>query len=150
MNRNNHHKVTVGVVDPDRDYYDAVLPLGTDAEATFRFYCSGRDVLCRGPADRPALWLISIELPDMTGLDLFAMLRDRLKGAAVCMVGREYRLEDEVGAYRAGAAMYACRPVETAWLRECILKRVHARPPRLGPTSFLQLAARSPPVAAQT
>jgi DNA-binding response OmpR family regulator len=142
MKRRTNARATVAVVDPDRDYQDAISALMAANEATFRFYGSGREALRLGAVDHGALWLISVELPDMTGLDLLEMLRDRLDGAAVCMVGKTYRVEDEMGAYRAGAAMYACKPIDASWLRACIRRRDRAGPSEVGPTTFAPSAAR--------
>ena len=112
--------VTVGVVDPDRDSYDRLLSSIAPSAATFRFYATGREVLRLRGVDGVAFWLLGVELPDMRGLDLLEMLRDRLDGAVACIVGAEYRIEDEIAAYRAGATLYACKPIEASWLRECL------------------------------
>ena len=66
------------------------------------------------------MWLIDLELPDMSGFDLFEMIRERLQDSTVCMIGPEYCQADEVRAYRAGATIYACRPLETAWMQRCV------------------------------
>jgi len=112
--------VTVGVVDGDCRYHDSLLPLSIRSRTPFRFYATGGEALRRSRSDRNAVWLISLDLPDMSGFDLFEMLRDRLRGTSVCLVAVTYRLEDELRAYRTGAGMYACRPVELAWLGQCL------------------------------
>jgi len=120
MNRNGKQNVTVGVVDGDSDYHAGLLPMSIRSRTPFRFYQTAREVLRRSVTEKNSFWLISVDLPDMTGFDLFEMLRDGLDGAPVCLVGRSYRPEDELRAYRAGAAMYACKPVETTWLWQCL------------------------------
>jgi DNA-binding response OmpR family regulator len=137
--------VTVGVVDPDRDSYDRLLSAIAPSTAVFRFYSTGREVLRLRGGEGVAFWLLGVELPDMSGLDLLEMLRDRLDGTATCMVGAEYRIEDEIAAYRAGATLYACKPIEASWLRECLFGRR-----RVGRGEVLHAiragsAARSPP-----
>jgi len=120
MNPQDRLGLSVGVVDGDRGRCGALCALMTPGEVTIRFYASGREALRTVRVAQNAVWLISISLPDMTGFDLYDMLRERLEGAAVCLVADEYRQEDEIRAYRAGAAMYVCRPIEQAWLRESI------------------------------
>ena len=137
--------VTVGVVDPDRDSYDRLLSSIAARTATFRFYGTGREVLRREAVDGVAFWLVGVELPDISGLDLCEMLRDRRDGAVVCMVGTQYRIEDEIGAYRAGATMYACKPLEASWLRECILGRQGTERAESLRETLVPPAARSPP-----
>lgn len=121
------HNMTVGVVDEDLRYHASLMPLSVERGTPFCFYKTARAALRLGSTAKHSFWLISVDLPEMNGFDLFEMLRDKLDGAAVCLVGRTYRPEDELRAYRAGAAMYACRPVEVAWLRQCLC-RPSARP----------------------
>ncbi len=126
MNRNGKQNVTVGVVDGDSDYHAGLLPMSIRSRTPFRFYQTAREVLRRSVTEKNSFWLISVDLPDMTGFDLFEMLRDGLQRAPVCLVGRRYRPEDELRTYRAGAAMYACKPVERAWLWQSLC-RLHAK-----------------------
>jgi DNA-binding response OmpR family regulator len=114
------HNVTVGVVDEDARYHASLLPVSIGCRTPFCFYGTAREALRRGIAAKHSFWLISVDLSEVSGFDLFEMLRDRLDGAPVCLVAQSYRREDEVRAYRAGAAMYACRPVEVVWLRQCL------------------------------
>ncbi|MCX7425462.1 MAG: hypothetical protein NTW96_07540 [Planctomycetia bacterium] len=137
--------VTVGVVDPDRDSYDRLLSSIAPSTATFRFYATGREVLRLRGGDGVAFWLLGVELPDMRGLDLLEMLRDSLDGAVACIVGAEYRIEDEIAAYRAGATLYACKPIEASWLRECLLGRRRAGRVEMLRATLVPSAARSPP-----
>ena len=113
-------RTTIVVVDENRADYDAIAPLARETSTTIHFLSEGRQALRAAARERDALWLISTRLPDMSGFDLFEMIRDRLDSAAVCMVASEYRVADEIRAYRAGATMYACKPLETEWLRECV------------------------------
>ncbi|MBN1910198.1 MAG: response regulator [Pirellulales bacterium] len=144
MNGNLQSEVTVGVVDHDRTYFDAVAASVPGVQATFRHYASGREALRRGRQDGNQFWLIRVSLPDMTGFDLVEMLRDRLDSSTVCLVATDYRVDDELQAYRTGVAMYACRPVETAWLRQSLC-RVRNKTPvaQAGPSPFSH--ERAPP-----
>jgi DNA-binding response OmpR family regulator len=138
-------KLTVGVVDPDRDCYDRLVSSIAASTATFRFYATGQEVLRRNGTDDVAFWLLGVELPDMRGLDLLDMVRERLDGAAICMVGDDYRIEDEVAAYRAGATLYTCKPIEASWLRECLFRRRRVACGEVVRLNRPTSAARSPP-----
>jgi DNA-binding NtrC family response regulator len=63
--------------------------------ATLRYCATGREALRVAKDGRTVVWVIGVELPDMTGFDLM------------------------------GATMYACKPVEASWLKECI-EQLHA------------------------
>ena len=122
MIRKRKQNVTVGIADGDSRYHASLLPLSIRSQTPFRFYDTGRDALRKSMTERNSFWLISLDLPDMTGFDLFEMLSDKLGNAPVCLVGHAYRPEDELRAYRAGAAMYACKPVEQSWLWQSLCR----------------------------
>ncbi|MCH8923665.1 MAG: response regulator [Planctomycetes bacterium] len=113
-------EATIVVVDRDHAGYEALAPLCAGEEASLRFLSTGREALRLAAADRVALWLIGVVLPDMSGFDLQQMLRDGSQEAAACMVAAAYRSEDEIRSHRAGATMYVCKPLQAIWLRPCI------------------------------
>jgi PleD family two-component response regulator len=55
------------------------------------------------------LYLVNARLPDMSGFDLFEMLRDQVTTAQVFIVSDSYDDEDERRACRHGAALYLCK-----------------------------------------
>ena len=123
----NAHPVPLGIVGRERDFRNALAPFVDNTEVVLRYYPSGRDALRRATAEWNAIWIIDLTLDDMNAFDLFEMIRDSLQGATVCMVGRQYHADDEASAYRAGATIYTCRPLETNWLRECLERLLAAR-----------------------
>ena len=104
---------TMAIVDSDHAGYDA---LTNSQRASWRFLSSGREALRLAATENISVWWIGVDLSDMSGFDLYDMLRQQLERATVCMVGPSYRVEDDLLARRAGAAMYVCKPVETCWL----------------------------------
>jgi len=63
-----------------------------------------------------AVWLIHIDLPDMSGLDLCEHLRARRTEAPICLLDETYHPRRERAAYRRGATLYACKPITAEWL----------------------------------
>jgi len=106
------------VVDAARDDYQT-LTAQLDVDDEVVFFATGRDAL-RAPDGGDAFWLVSTQLPDMSGFDLYEMLRDRLVGTSVGIVAARYRPEEEIRAYQAGAVIFACKPLDAAWLRACL------------------------------
>ena len=104
---------TMAIIDSDRAGYDALAGSG---RASWRFLSSGREALRLAATENIAVWWIGVDLSDMSGFDLYDMLRQQFEGATVCMVGPSYRVEDDLLARRVGAAMYVCKPVDTCWL----------------------------------
>ena len=105
------------VIDPHPNDY---LHLAASMEAAeFRFlYATCGDEALRLPRQTPvALWLINSHLPDMTGVELLALVRSRDPGAACMLVGDNYCEKDELSARQLGATFYGCKPPQVEWLR---------------------------------
>ena len=82
-----------------------------DANTEVVFFRSGREALRTNPEEQPAMWIVNLRLPDIAGTDLQQMLRTRGGTAPVVMVGDDYRVEDEITARSAGAALYFAKPL---------------------------------------
>ena len=118
---------SIGIVGEEAEYRAVIQPFVQRGDVELRGYPSGRSVLRCAAEQWNAMWLIGIELPDMSGFDLFEMVREHLRNSTVCMVGSKYCEADEVRAYRAGVTMYACRPLEEAWVQKCVELLLGAR-----------------------
>jgi DNA-binding response OmpR family regulator len=77
---------------------------------------SGRAALRLDPGNAPELWVVNMNLPDMSGPNLLSMLRWRYPGVPICLVSDDYRAEDEISARCSGAELYLCKPLESEWL----------------------------------
>ncbi len=144
-NPENARLVPLGIVGHEHDFRDALASFVDDADVVLRYYPNGRDVLRRVSAEWNAVWIIDLVLDDMSAFDLLEMVRDRLQGATVCMIGRRYQAEDEMNAYRIGATIYTCRPLETTWLRECVEWLLADRKTRNPPYFTIDPAKINPP-----
>ena len=105
------------VVDPRPNDY---LPLAADVEAAdirFLFASSGDEALRLPSHSLARLWLINFRLPDMTGVELLALVRSRDPDAACLLIGDTYTKADELSARQFGATLYACKPPLAAWLQ---------------------------------
>ena len=99
---------------------DDYLQLAAEVDAAeYRFlYATCGDEALRIPRKSLfGLWLINIDLPDMSGLDLLALVRSRDPGAACILVGDTYSEAEELSARQLGATFYGCKPPQAAWLR---------------------------------
>ncbi len=112
--------VTVAVVDPrPGDYAGLLEEVRTSPLRAKWLYC-GRDALRLSPF--PALWIVNVTLPDMSGLDLCAMLRTQSPSPTVYMLTDKYRPADERAAWLAGASLFSPKPALAARLdRWCSL-----------------------------
>ena len=106
----------VMVVDPNPNDYSSLAHGTPFADVEFQFHRDGRSVLRDDMSTRPELCVINMNLPDMSGLDLYEMLSQRWPNVTVFLVGDDYRPEDEVLARSSGATFYFCKPLPSEWL----------------------------------
>lgn len=104
------------VVDADPEGYEVELH-GSELEPTqLEFYSNARAVLRSPPRYPPEFCVVNMQLPDMSGLDLYQMLVDRWPGVPIYLVGDQYNPADEIRARCSGATLYFCKPLERGWL----------------------------------
>jgi FixJ family two-component response regulator len=70
------HTSLLYIVDPQWEDYGCVADEVAARRLDVRFFRSGREAL-RSNADAPNAWIVNQRLPDMSGVDLLAMLRWR-------------------------------------------------------------------------
>ena len=99
----------VYVVDADIDGYETLATYPSHQDVVF--FRSGREALRTNPEDGPAMWVINVDLPDMSGADLQSMLQSRGNQSPLALVSNEYSVEDEIAARVAGAEMYFAKPL---------------------------------------
>ena len=133
------------VVSSRCDRFDDVVTSAASGELGLHFCVDGRSALRMARRFRADVWLVSLDLPDMSGLDLLEMLVPIVAGGSVdpllggigtslsrvdeglrsgvFAVADRVSIEDEQRALRAGAAGYLAGPVSVAVLREARLRR---------------------------
>jgi len=102
----------VVIVDPDPS--DCLAMFRDRAGVGFQLHVlsSGRGALRFASTVPGALWLVNTRLPDMSGLELYHMLRPRLSGAAVLMVSDEYSVQEELQVCSLGNTTYLAKPLD--------------------------------------
>ena len=105
----------VAVVDPRPADYSALLEATLESGVRLEFLPSGQDALRLARTGGADLWVINADLPDMSGIDLCAMLRSHSSRQVVFVVTDTYRAEVERAARGGGASLFACKPVQTQW-----------------------------------
>ena len=111
-----HTNVAVVGARPD-DYLGLVDELAGEG-VSLDVFNSARAALRSSTTAAPDLWILNMNLPDMSGTDLLSMLRWRFPGVPVFLVSDDYRQEDEISARSSGAEMYLCKPLCGEWLTE--------------------------------
>ncbi len=106
----------VCIVDPRPHDYARLMADFDDGGIVFHFATTAEDALqLRVGAD--AVWLVNFRLPDATGTELHAQLRER-GSHAVFVVSDRYEPVDELAARVAGAPFYVVKPADPRWLAD--------------------------------
>jgi DNA-binding response OmpR family regulator len=136
MNTNQQDRDDVIVVDPNRDDYAALLLEWQRDGLRCNQFVVGEDALKRArPAPR-ALWLVSTRLPDISSVDLLAILRRKGCRATFFLIGDGYSPADEFAARLAGASAYVCKPATREWL-DALHPRCRSPATSAGTTTYI-------------
>ena len=97
------------------DYGPLVVEL-SERGVRVGLFSTGEEALRAAGGNAATVWLVNVNLPDMSGVGLLKLVRRRLPRASVILVGDEYSAYDELAARTAGASAYVCKPPSSAWL----------------------------------
>ena len=104
------HRVVV--VDAYPHDYDSLANQIGRADTEIVFVHSGHEALRACLTHMPAMWIVNMHLPDISGIDLQTMLRERGCRSPIALVGDRYCVTDEITARSAGADIYLAKPVD--------------------------------------
>lgn len=81
--------------------------------------CSGHQALQLASARPARVWVANLQLPDMTGIELFKLIKAKRVGTPFYLVSDRYSPDDELAARAVGATGYLSKPVNATWLDFC-------------------------------
>ncbi|MCH2115644.1 MAG: response regulator [Pirellulales bacterium] len=104
------------VVDPNLQDYKQFTEVAAKWKIRTSLLRSGEEALRVYRALFDGLWLINTRIPDMAGVDLLQLIRERDPYASVFLVDDDYEEEGEITSRAAGATAYVCKPPNPIWL----------------------------------
>ena len=107
------------VVDALLKDYEALFSDEQFQVLSWRHFATGEAAIRSADLSLDALWLVNMRLPDMEGVGLLGLIRDRSHRCPVFLVSDVYSPTDEVAARVAGASAYLWKPADANWLRLC-------------------------------
>ena len=119
---------TIAVVDPRPADYASLLERALGPSVRLQFLPTGNDALQLARTADADLWVIHMVLPDMSGLDLCAMLKAQSARRVIYMVTDMYRAEDERAAWVHGASLFGCKPLPNSWLSDWRRRQNNSHP----------------------
>ena len=103
---------TVHVVDDDPSFRTAVARLLKAAGYDVRTYSCGTEFVHSQVTDGPGCVLLDMFMPDGTGLEVQASLRQELRSLPLIFVSGQGTIPDSVSAMQAGAVDFLTKPVQ--------------------------------------
>ena len=130
----------IAVADPrPKDYRDLTLLAGEHGWH-IHFLTTGGAAIQLARRGFSALWMVNINLPDMSGFDLLEMLRDEAVKPRVFAVADQYRAEDERHACCRGADVFVCKDagqsIDCRPILEALIVEKCAGPPGISESSI--------------
>jgi len=113
--RDHRPQPVIGIVDPRPEDYWQFAEQAEAAGAACRYAATGEQAPRLAEWMQPALWLVSSELADMTGLELCRLLQRRRGRAPLFVVAHAYQPQAEVAVLAAGGN-FLCKPIPAAVL----------------------------------
>jgi DNA-binding response OmpR family regulator len=104
------------VVDSCPDDYERLVVAGDASGIQFTFLKTAEQALRFHAGPSVLVWMINMQLPCMTGLELFELLRPRLAHVPVLMVDDKYDAARELTVLEMGRLHYLCKPLDPSWL----------------------------------
>ena len=104
------------VVDPAHSDYQSLIAAGEARGIRFRFLKTVEEALRSHPPPDVLAWMINMQLPRVSGLELYELLRSRLGDVPVLMVDDQYDAAHELSVLTVGRPHYLCKPLEASWI----------------------------------
>ena len=112
--------IRVLIVDAQPGDYLPILTSGRQPATHWQVYRTGTDALQSANAEGAHLCLINTRLPDMLGLELYGLLKSRLRVIPVVFVADRYRRDDELSVLQTGTLHFVCKPLEPSFLERIL------------------------------
>ncbi len=104
------------IVDPCQSDYAPLIASGEASRIRFKFLTTIEEALRWHPPPGVLAWMIHMELPGLSGLELYELLRSRIADVPVLMVDDQYDAARERSVLQMGRPHYMCKPLATSWI----------------------------------
>jgi two-component system, LuxR family, response regulator FixJ len=115
---------TVSVVDDDEHVRESLAALIQSMDLDVQCYASGREFLDHYVPTRPGCLVLDLRMPQVNGLELFAMLASRKIYVPVIMISGHGDIPAAVSAMKAGAIDFLEKPYRSAALMESVRRAI--------------------------
>lgn len=120
VNRHMMKKILISVVDDDRSFRESMSRLMRSMGYTLDIFTSAADFLASARLAETACLIVDVQMPVMTGLELYRRLIDRGHAIPTILVTAFPNDVDQARALDDGAVCYLRKPVDEDHLTRCV------------------------------
>jgi two-component system, LuxR family, response regulator FixJ len=114
--------ITIHLVEDDVSQRDSIESLLVFKGYITQSYSSAKDFLKNAPFERPAIVIVDIQLPDISGVDLHRILMEKNITIPIIFISGEASIQQSVDAMKQGAIEFLVKPFEIDLLLDAVHK----------------------------
>ena len=112
MSSKSDKKITIHLIEDDVSQRDSIESLLAFKGFITKSYNTAKDFLQTLPFERPAIVIVDIQLPDISGVDLHRMLLEKNINPPIIFISGEASIQQSIDAMKQGAIEFLVKPFE--------------------------------------
>ena len=124
MSSKSDKKITIHLIEDDVSQRGSIESLLTFKGFITKSYNTAKDFLQTLPFERPAIVIVDIQLPDISGVDLHRMLLEKNINPPIIFISGEASIQQSVDAMKQGAIEFLVKPFDIDELINAVTKAI--------------------------
>ena len=124
MSSKSNKKITIHLIEDDVSQRDSIESLLAFKGFITKSYNTAKDFLQTLPFERPAIVIVDIQLPDISGVDLHRMLLEKNINPPIIFISGEASIQQSVDAMKQGAIEFLVKPFDIDELINAVTKAI--------------------------
>ena len=112
MSSKSDKKITIHLIEDDVSQRHSIESLLAFKGFITKSYNTAKDFLQTLPFERPAIVIVDIQLPDISGVDLHRMLLEKNINPPIIFISGEASIQESIDAMKQGAIEFLVKPFE--------------------------------------
>jgi FixJ family two-component response regulator len=124
MSSKSDKKITIHLIEDDFSQRGSIESLLAFKGFITKSYSTAKDFLQTLPFERPAIVIVDIQLPDISGVDLHRMLLEKNINPPIIFISGEASIQQSVDAMKQGAIEFLVKPFDIDELINAVTKAI--------------------------
>ena len=124
MSSKSDKKITIHLIEDDVSQRGSIESLLAFKGFITKSYSTANDFLQTLPFERPAIVIVDIQLPDISGVDLHRMLLEKNINPPIIFISGEASIQQSVDAMKQGAIEFLVKPFDIDELINAVTKAI--------------------------